>query len=323
MTVPPVAMLIACVAPLLPTLNRMLSVVPTPEVDCSVRDDAAAVPPIISGEVTDVAKDGVEDVEMVTAPVAPETLIFVPATAEVTPVFVTVTAPVAPETLMPVPATLEVTPVLVTLTAPVADVLVLRPELVVRDVTPLFVIVTAPVAAETPMPVPATAEVTPVLAIEIEPAPLVTLMAVPAVNVVRVKPVPLPISSAPLAGVVVKPVPPLATASVPASVTAPVVAVLGVNPVVPAENDATVLAVVASVPDVGKVTLVSAVVVNVSPNAPDVVKEPASETALPPILPTVVAKEPDVFVTSPVSAGKAPVGKVDAAAAVPAAPVPT
>ena len=101
------------------------------------------------------------------------------------------------------------------------------------------------------------------------------------------------------------------------------VAVLGVNPVVPAENDATVLAVVANVPDVGKVTLVSAVVVNVNPNAPDVVNAPASETALPPILPTVVAKEPAVFVTSPVSAGKAPVGKVDAAAAVPAAPVPT
>ena len=111
-TVPPVAMLIAVVAPLLPTLKRMLSVVPTPEVDCSVREDDAAVPPIISGDVTDVAKDGVADVEIVTAPVAPETLIFVPATAEVTPVFVTVTAPVAPETLMPVPATLEVTPVL-------------------------------------------------------------------------------------------------------------------------------------------------------------------------------------------------------------------
>ena len=82
-------------------------------------------------------------------------------------------------------------------------------------------------------------------------------------------------------------------------------------------------AVVAKVPDVGKVTLVSAVVVNVSPNAPDVVNAPASETAFPPIFPTVVDSDPAVFVTSPVSAGKAPVGKVDAAAAVPAAPVPT
>ena len=32
-TVPPVAMLIAVVAPLFPTLNRILSVVPTPDVD--------------------------------------------------------------------------------------------------------------------------------------------------------------------------------------------------------------------------------------------------------------------------------------------------
>jgi len=38
------------------------------------------------------------------------------------------------------------------------------------------------------------------------------------------------------------PVPPLATASVPASVTTPVVAVLGVNPVVPAENEETAAA---------------------------------------------------------------------------------
>ena len=37
----------------------------------------------------------------------------------------------------------------------------------------------------------------------------------------------------------VTPVPPLATANVPDNVTAPVVAVLGVNPVVPAENEVT------------------------------------------------------------------------------------
>ena len=56
----------------------------------------------------------------VIAPVAPDTAIWlaVPA-SEVTPVLVMVTAPVAPLTLMPVPATLEVTPVLVM--TPVAE----------------------------------------------------------------------------------------------------------------------------------------------------------------------------------------------------------
>ena len=43
----------------------------------------------------------------------------------------------------------------------------------------------------------------------------------------------MPISNAPFAGVVVIPVPPFPTARVPATVTAPDVAVLGVNPVVP------------------------------------------------------------------------------------------
>ena len=74
----------------------------------------------------------------------------------------------------------EVTPVLVTLTAPVADVLVLRPELVVRDVTPVLVNVTAPVAAETPIPVFATAEVTPVLVIVTVPVEAETLTPLPA-----------------------------------------------------------------------------------------------------------------------------------------------
>ena len=41
---------------------------------------------------------------------------------------------------------------------------------------------TAPVAPDTEMPVPATAEVTPVLLIVIEPAPLLTPIAVPAVR---------------------------------------------------------------------------------------------------------------------------------------------
>ena len=52
----------------------------------------------------------------------------------------------------------------------------------VNAVTPLFVIVTAPVAPDTPMPVPATADVTPVLVIVLIPFPGVTLIAVPAVN---------------------------------------------------------------------------------------------------------------------------------------------
>ena len=43
----------------------------------------------------------------------------------------------------------------------------------------------------------------------------------------------------PVPVLVVTPVPPLETANVPDNVTAPVVAVLGVNPVVPAENEVT------------------------------------------------------------------------------------
>ena len=57
---------------------------------------------------------------MVTAPVAPEILILLPATMEVTPVFDIVTAPVDDETPIPDPATFEVTPVLVIVTVSVA-----------------------------------------------------------------------------------------------------------------------------------------------------------------------------------------------------------
>jgi len=60
------------------------------------------------------------------------------------------------------------------------------------------------------------------------------------------------------------PVPPEPIANVPPSVTAPVVLVDGVRPVVPAENEDTVFAVVASVPLVGKVTLVLALKVPVN-----------------------------------------------------------
>lgn len=66
------------------------------------------------------------------------------------------------------------------------------------------------------------------------PAEFVMVMLDPAVNVARVNPVPLPMSKAPFAGVVDNPVPPFATFKMPASVTAPVEGVFGVNPVEPA-----------------------------------------------------------------------------------------
>lgn len=75
---------------------------------------------------------------------------------------------------------------------------------------------------------------------------------------------------------VVCPVPPNPIPRVPASVTAPVVAVKGVRPVVPALNEVTVPAVVANVPEVGKVTLVEPVKVRVAGKAPDVAKVPPS-----------------------------------------------
>tara|TARA_R110002153_G_scaffold139485_1_gene290165 strand:+ start:229 stop:483 length:255 start_codon:yes stop_codon:yes gene_type:complete len=57
---------------------------------------------------------------IVTAPVAPEIDIFVPATIDVTPVLAIVTAPVAEDTDIPVPATAEVTPVFVIVKVSVA-----------------------------------------------------------------------------------------------------------------------------------------------------------------------------------------------------------
>ena len=99
---------------------------------------------------------------------------------------------------------------------------------------------------------------------------------------------------------VVWPVPPEPTANVPASVTAPVVDVEGVRPVVPAENDATVLAVVASVPVVGSVTAVVPVTVNVVAKAPDVVRFPPSVSVFVPLLTPV----------PPFAAGRIPVTPV-------------
>lgn len=60
----------------------------------------------------------------------------------------------------------------------------------------------------------------PLAAIVMAPDVLVTVIPVPAVKVVRVNPVPLPMSRAPFAGVVVRPVPPLATATVPVTLAA-------------------------------------------------------------------------------------------------------
>ena len=86
-------------------------------------------------------------------------------------------------------------------------------------------VVTVPVKVKPlTVPVPLTDVTVPeppaVAAMVIAPEALVIVMFEPAVKVVRVKPVPLPISNAPLAGVVVKPVPPLATATVPVTLAA-------------------------------------------------------------------------------------------------------
>ena len=62
-------------------------------------------------------------------------------------------------------------------------------------------------------------------------------VGVPSSGVIRVGLVES--TTAPVPVLVVTPVPPFATASVPANVTAPVVAVAGVRPVVPALNEVT------------------------------------------------------------------------------------
>ena len=45
-TLPEVVIVIAVVAPLLPTLKLIVSLVPTPDVDCNDNPDDAVVPPI-------------------------------------------------------------------------------------------------------------------------------------------------------------------------------------------------------------------------------------------------------------------------------------
>jgi hypothetical protein len=71
------------------------------------------------------------------------------------------------------------------------------------------------VAPDTEMPVPAILDNTPVLASVMVPKPLVTEMPAPTASVLRDYPVPLPISSWPLVGMVLKPVPPLVTGTIP------------------------------------------------------------------------------------------------------------
>ena len=84
-TIPVLAILRAVVAPLLPTFMAMLSVVPTPDVDCNVSVDDAVVPPTMRGDVTEVANVGSAVVLIVTAPVDEEAVIFVPPVMDVTP----------------------------------------------------------------------------------------------------------------------------------------------------------------------------------------------------------------------------------------------
>lgn len=100
--------------------------------------------------------------------------------------------------------------------APVVAVAGVRPVVPPeKDNTPVLLIVTSPVALDTEMPLPATFDNTPELATVIVPAALVTVMPLLAVSVLRVYPVPLPISNWPLVGMVLSPVPPLITGVMP------------------------------------------------------------------------------------------------------------
>ena len=103
----------------------------------------------------------------------------------------------------------------------------------------------------------------PEAAILIPPALLVIVMFVPAVNVVRVKPVPLPMSKAPLAGVVVSPVPPFAIGRVP------------VTPVLSGKPVALVNVALVGVPRIG-VTKVGLVANTAEPVPVSSVKAPKS-----------------------------------------------
>ena len=101
-------------------------------------------------------------------------------------------------------------------TTPVVAVAGVRPVVPPEnDRTPVLLMVTLPVAPDTEMPAPATLDNTPELATVMVPAALVTVMPAPVPNVLRVYPVPLPISNWPLVGIVPSPVPPLMTGVMP------------------------------------------------------------------------------------------------------------
>jgi len=84
-------------------------------------------------------------------------------------------------------------------------------------------------------------------------------------------------------------VPPLAIATVPVTFAAVPVVFAFRSPSVP--------------PPLGNVQVDEEGIANMGLKAPVVVKLPLSDTVLPPMAPTVVARLPAVFVTSPVSAG--------------------
>ena len=117
------------------------------------------------------------------------------------------------KTLLPLPVDV-VTPVPPFATASVpASVIV--PDVVIGPPDVVNPVVPPDTATDVTVPVPPA-----VAAMLIPPAEFVIVMLDPAVNVVRVNPVPLPMSIAPLAGAVVRPVPPLATATVPVTLAA-------------------------------------------------------------------------------------------------------
>jgi hypothetical protein len=190
------------------------------------------------------------------------------------PVPVEVVTPVPPEATASVPASV-IAPV-------VAAVGVSPDKVVLNDATLPAVVARVPDVGSVTLVVPVVVIVVgnapakaivdagmvsvPVVAVIAKPLTLVTV-ATPRLGVVSVgdedsTTLPVPVE-------VVTPVPPEATASVPPRVTVPVVAVAGVRPVVPAENDATVPPVVARVPEVGNVSVVTPVVVNVALLAPE------------------------------------------------------
>jgi hypothetical protein len=117
-----------------------------------------------------------------------------------------------------------------------------------------------------------------VLVMVMPPAALVTEMPVPAVSVVRTKPTPvLPISIWPFVGAVVKPVPPLATGSVP------------VTPVVKGRPVALVKTIAEGVPSAGVVKV----------GLLDKTTEPVPVEDVTPVPPLATGKVPETAVAKP------------------------